>query len=283
MPRGNLETIYPRVLVLAGVRRSIEAKDYLLAFLACRNHRVDLNIIHDHAPRQFIEQVELFIDQVKKIEYIDLFLSQLRQASHNWPMQDGNAGPLLTMDNREEDVSKTMYRETLQSAKAPEPFNQTGTINSSKPKVNTICDAFLNVLLPKRLSSNLQNIITAYVCKTPPDYDAGLLLIGDLRGMLVPEGVFLRCAKSSKEKDLVLAEEAIQHVCFLSDVNKLYDNALGLYDLELTLMVAQQSQKVGVEQGPFGYGANFATGPPRISAILTEASRGGTHTTQIHN
>ncbi|RPA90649.1 IkappaB kinase complex, IKAP component [Choiromyces venosus 120613-1] len=212
MPRGNLETIYPRALVLAGVRRSIEAKDYLPAFLACRNHRVDLNILHDHASRQFIELVELFIDQVKKIEYIDLFLSQLR----------------------EEDVSRTMYRETLQSTGAPEPSNQIDTPNRLKSKVNTICDAFLNVLLPKRLSSNLQNIITAYVCKTPPDHDAALLLIGDLR-----------------EKNLELAEEAIQHVCFMSDVNKLYDNALGLYDLDLTLMVAQQSQKDPREYLPF--------------------------------
>ena len=77
----------------------------------------------------------------------------------------------------------------------------------------------------------------------------------------------------------MLAEEAIQHVCFLSDVNKLYDNALGLYDLELTLMVAQQSQKVGVEQGPFVYGANCIIGPPGIFAIPTEASRDGSHTT----
>lgn len=78
MPRGNLETIFPRALVLAGVRRSIEVKNYRRAFLACRNHRVDLNILHDHDPAQFLESIELFIDQVKKIEHIDLFLSQIR-------------------------------------------------------------------------------------------------------------------------------------------------------------------------------------------------------------
>jgi elongator complex protein 1 len=54
-----------------------------------------------------------------------------------------------------------------------------------------------------------------------------------------------------REKNPELAEEAIQHVCFLSDVNKLYDNTLGLYDLELTLMVAQQSQKDPREYLPF--------------------------------
>ena len=40
------------------------------------------------------------------------------------------------------------------------------------------------------------------------------------------------------------AERSVEHICFLADVNKLYDNALGLYDLDLVLLVAQQSQKV---------------------------------------
>lgn len=80
MPRGNLETIYPRALVLAGIRRSIEARNYKKAFLACRNNRVDLNLLHDYAPAQFLECIELFVSQVKKIEHIDLMLSQLRYA-----------------------------------------------------------------------------------------------------------------------------------------------------------------------------------------------------------
>ena len=78
MPRGNLETIFPRALVVAGIRCSITGKDYKSAFLACRSQRVDLNILHDHQPQQFLQNVPLFIEQVKKIEYIDLFLSQLR-------------------------------------------------------------------------------------------------------------------------------------------------------------------------------------------------------------
>jgi len=78
MPRGNLETIYPRALVLAGIRQNIDNKKYKKAFLACRSHRVDMNILHDHAPEEFISNVSLFVDQVEKVEYIDLFLSQLR-------------------------------------------------------------------------------------------------------------------------------------------------------------------------------------------------------------
>lgn len=78
MPRGNLETIYPRALVLAGIRRNIARKEYRRAFLACRNHRVDMNILHDHAPSQFLNHVRLFLEQLCSVEHIDLFLSQLR-------------------------------------------------------------------------------------------------------------------------------------------------------------------------------------------------------------
>lgn len=78
MPRGNLETVYPRALVLAGIRKSIASKDYKTAFFACRNHRVDMNILHDYAPQQFMENVLTFAKQLRKPEHIDLFLSQLR-------------------------------------------------------------------------------------------------------------------------------------------------------------------------------------------------------------
>ena len=78
MPRGNLETIYPRALVLPGIRESVEKRKYKKAFLACRSHRVDMNIIHDHNPGLFVSNITAFVDQVRKAEYIDLFLAQLR-------------------------------------------------------------------------------------------------------------------------------------------------------------------------------------------------------------
>ncbi len=78
MPRGNLETIYPRALVLAGIRQSINEKKYKDAFLACRSHRVDMNILHDHDPSRFLTNIGSFVDQLAKVELIDLFLSQLR-------------------------------------------------------------------------------------------------------------------------------------------------------------------------------------------------------------
>ncbi|KAI9815035.1 MAG: hypothetical protein M1827_002878 [Pycnora praestabilis] len=221
MPRGNLETIYPRALVLAGIRRSIAISDYKTAFFACRNQRVDMNILHDHAPQQFLSSVGLFVDQVKKVPHIDLFLSQLR----------------------EENVTETMYKETLRVNKLENPQPSTNGIlqsqgqidptSSTISKVNRICNAFLDIL-QDRISTNLQNIITAHVCKSPPDLDAGLLVVARFR-----------------EENIEMAEKAVEHICFLADVNHLYDNALGLYDLELALLVAQQSQKDPREYLPF--------------------------------
>lgn len=78
MPRGNLETIYPRALVLDGIRRCIKDLDYKQAFLTCRQHRVDLNILHDYMPDQLISSIPRFVEQLKQAEYIDLVLSQLR-------------------------------------------------------------------------------------------------------------------------------------------------------------------------------------------------------------
>jgi elongator complex protein 1 len=220
MPRGNLETIFPRAMVVAGIRQLIEEKSYKKAFTHCRTQRVDMNILYDHAPEQFLANVALFIDQVKKITYIDLFLSSLR----------------------EEDVTQSIYKETRVSRDVengiPAVNGTNGVLSqqpvlTKSPKVNRICDAVLEVL-KARTATNLQNIITANVCKSPPALDDGLLVVAQLM-----------------KDDSAMADKAVEHICFLADVNKLYDNALGIYDLDLALLVAQQSQKDPREYLPF--------------------------------
>lgn len=48
----------------------------------------------------------------------------------------------------------------------------------------------------------------------------------------------------SDSKNITEAEDALKYLLFLVDVNKLYDVALGMYDFQLVLMVAEKSQKV---------------------------------------
>ena len=207
MPRGNLETICPRILVLAGVRQHIDEKDWKAAFLACRVHQVDMSVIHDYRPDLFFEEIPNFIGQVKKISWIDDFLSKIREEN-----VQATRGAL---------ENGLMHSESPQGAASPHPSE----------KVNRICDAFLSAL---NLSTNLQNLVTAHVCKHPPDVTAGLVLVADMR-----------------KKDTARAEAAVEHLCFLTDANRLFDAALSLYDLELALLVSQQSQKDPREYMPF--------------------------------
>ena len=53
-------------------------------------------------------------------------------------------------------------------------------------------------------------------------------------------------AAASEER--VLAEAALKFALFLVDVNQLYDVALGTYDFQLVIMVAEKSQKVSVSE-----------------------------------
>jgi IKI3 family len=86
-----------------------------------------------------------------------------------------------------------LYKDTLKLSKAEaEAIGQTSVhagvkkpwTASKEGKINSICDAFL-AALKNKLDTNLQNTVTAHVCKSPPDLDAGLQLVADLRGLFL--------------------------------------------------------------------------------------------------
>jgi elongator complex protein 1 len=87
-------------------------------------------------------------------------------------------------------VSQTLYKDTLNISKAEAEAAAQGKDSTSQSiqgsvskdnKINWICDAFL-AALKNKLDTNLQNLVTAHVCKSPPDLDAGLRLVAGLRG-----------------------------------------------------------------------------------------------------
>lgn len=225
-PRGNLETVNPRIMILSGVRADIKAKAYGSAFTTCRTHRIDLDILHDYDPELFFSNVELFIKQVERIDYLDLFVSCLH----------------------EEDVTKTKYVETNSDEELDERVkhqqqqgqqqqgkisNKSNWIDPSDSKINKICEAIIEVLLkPDYKDEYLQTIITAYACEKPANLEAALNLIHSIGNV---------------EK----AEKCVVHLCFLQDVNLLYKVALGIYDIKLALAIAQQSQMDPKEYLPF--------------------------------
>ncbi|CUA72874.1 Elongator complex protein 1 [Rhizoctonia solani] len=83
LPRGNLETINPRTLVLASVRVDVEKGDFRKAFLACRKHRVDLHVLVEYAPTIFTNDPARFVDQIPEVDYLNLFLTGLGQSKRD--------------------------------------------------------------------------------------------------------------------------------------------------------------------------------------------------------
>ncbi|KAF9047491.1 pol II transcription elongation factor [Panaeolus papilionaceus] len=75
MPRGNLETINPRPLVMEVVRQDLNAGNYRKAFFACRKHRIDLNVIVEHNLTKFKEDIPSFIEQIPEVDHLNLFLT----------------------------------------------------------------------------------------------------------------------------------------------------------------------------------------------------------------
>lgn len=205
MPRGNLETIHPRALVLSAVRKALDRVQFKEAMILMRKHRINLNLIFDHNPKVFLDNVTVFVQQVESVNNISLFITDLQA----------------------EDVTVTMYTVAYQ---------RTADGNEFPNKVDTICDAVRQSLIDVDENKYLLSILVTYVRKSTPELEKALLLVRSLR---------------EKPDEVVSAEEALKYLLFLVDVNEMYDVALGTYDFDLVLMVAEKSQKDPKEYIPF--------------------------------
>ncbi|XP_034546427.1 elongator complex protein 1-like [Notolabrus celidotus] len=211
MPRGNLETVHHRALLLAQLRRWLDGLRFRDAFESMRKLRINLNFIYDHNPKVFLENIETFIAQLDSLNHINLFLTELK----------------------EEDTTSIMY---------PRPEGgliQTPPAVSGQKKVDVVCDAFKSAMESMDPNKFFLSILTAHVKKTVPELETALQKVHELR------------VNPPEAPDAVSAEEALKYLLFLVNVNDLYEHSLGTYDFDLVLMVAEKSQKDPKEYLPF--------------------------------
>ncbi|KAM4706912.1 elongator complex protein 1 [Discoglossus pictus] len=152
MPRGNLETVHHRALVLAQIRKWLDSLLFKEAFECMRKLRINLNLIYDHNPKVFLENVDLFLKQIDTVNYINLFLTELKQ----------------------EDVTTTMY---------PSPV---GVVTQSPQdqhakKVDIVCDAMRAAMEGLNPHKYCLSILTSYVRKTTPELETALQKVHELR------------------------------------------------------------------------------------------------------
>jgi elongator complex protein 1 len=74
MPRGNLETIYPRLLVLNLISELVMENKYGEAFELVRKHKINTSFLYDIDPVRFLSNIPIFISQLDKVYIIDFSL-----------------------------------------------------------------------------------------------------------------------------------------------------------------------------------------------------------------
>uniref|UniRef100_A0A8C2F7Z5 Elongator complex protein 1 n=1 Tax=Cyprinus carpio TaxID=7962 RepID=A0A8C2F7Z5_CYPCA len=153
MPRGNLETIHHQALVLAQLRKWLDGLRFKDAFECMRKLRINLNLIYDHNPTVFLANIEMFLKQIDSINYINLFLTELK----------------------EEDTTTTMY---------PSPSHSASSSASGKggKKVDIICDALRSTMETLDPQKYCLCILTSHVRKTTPELELALQKVHELRG-----------------------------------------------------------------------------------------------------
>jgi len=229
LPRGNLEGLYPRALVLRTAVLKIREDDYAGAFELMRRQKVDLNLIVDLDPKKFLEEgghAEVFIEQVTNIDYLNLFISSLQTTDctstrftiPSWWLQEAN-----------DDVVDH------------EPFDFEG-------KVNQTCQVLRSIMIEAERGGKtpggraidkghfLLPILSTYAKEDPPKLNDALGLIKEI--------ALASYSPKSKKPPLFsdTAQSSIQYLAFLADYEMLFETALGMYDFEIARAVARNSQ-----------------------------------------
>lgn len=214
MPRGNLEAIQPRVLSLCIIGDLLDAGSYRKAFDLLRKQRINLNLLVDHNPTKFLENIKQFVTDIDNTHWLNLFLSDLQ----------------------DEDVTRTMYASNYQHLKSRE-----AGIAENIDKIDAVCESTCQMFEEIDATKFVLPIITAHVKRK--NLEEALNVVWSVR-----------IAEQKRPADaagVVSSHEALKYLLYLVNVNELFDMALGMYDFDLVLFVAQKSQKDPKEYIPF--------------------------------
>lgn len=224
LPRGNLEGIFPRALVLPYVMSLISKEKYSDALDLMRKQKVDMNLMIDMKPGQFLSSGGLrkLIHQVKKIDHLNLLIASLQ----NYDVTEWKYKIPIWLKSRFEERQADDYP----------PFDFSS-------KVNCICSMMREEMMSQSDNKEfdfLLPILSTYAKETPPQLESALCLIKE-----EAEKEKTHTAIGGKKRSSLLsdgAQNSIQYLAFLADYEVLFDTSLGMYDFELAKAVARNSQ-----------------------------------------
>ncbi|OMJ95037.1 hypothetical protein SteCoe_1742 [Stentor coeruleus] len=155
--------------------------------------------------------IPLFISSIKKQEYFNLFLTSLKDT---------------------DSVNKYFHTQT----------------RNFEGKTNKISEEFRKHLNPE---SHSLSILTTFAIKTPAEIDKALQWVQELKKNSPAKYHRAPHENSDEHGHKNHPEDAIKYLSWLVNPEKLYNVALGMYDLELTSDLAKYTQKDPKEYLPY--------------------------------
>ena len=228
LPRGNLEAIYPRALVLPRIMTLIQEGEYHIALDMMRRQKVDMNLIVDMDPVRFLETnsgVKQMIEKVRKIDHLNLFIASLSNMDYTlWKYP----------------VPRWFCRRNHDEVHSEDKLDSP-TFDFSL-KINKVCEKMRNVMIDIDDCSEtvedkfLLPVLSTFAKQDPPKLEDALSLIKQNA---------MKLSVANRGKSILLgdrAQSSIQYLAFLADYELLFNTSLGMYDFDLAKAVARNSQ-----------------------------------------
>lgn len=244
LPRGNLETIEPRPLILLRAQQLLHSARLLDCLVLLRKQRVDLNYLVDYSPRIFFDNVQSFVADMLRTSHdlISLLVTAL------------------------DSIDVTLYKYPLDKncLALQEPREVSNCVGAEK--VNRVCRAVRNALLPLLQAARsavpandvtasrvLQPVLCTLAKQQPAQLEAALDLIRlccTSGGMLTTvttgtdadPALTLHVVGGTANLSSVMAQVSIKYLAFLVEGSQLFDAALGSCDFDMARAVARQCQ-----------------------------------------
>ncbi|CAG0880547.1 unnamed protein product [Cyprideis torosa] len=139
MPRGNLEVIYPRRLVMHEVQRLMNRGQYIGATSLLRRHKLSLDLLADHNPAQFIKSITVIALSLMSKNYLVDFLRELQYVWRGLPKTCLGKPRKTRILLRQFTLKTTLVNQEKPGDRSGEKRND--------PQVQGYCDAALDDLL----------------------------------------------------------------------------------------------------------------------------------------
>ncbi|KAK9915662.1 hypothetical protein WJX75_002381 [Coccomyxa subellipsoidea] len=254
LPRGNLETVSPRALVLAALVQALLEDDYAAAWRLATVNRVDLNIIVDYAWPRFLAHVSEFVHALVDDQAVCDLLAALRPDSVAAPggsyasalprpgpstemAQPVEGGKVAAVSQAVSDalvaIDAAAYLRPLVTARTT-----LGDIHGALQLIKDAKEAQLTRDEAPRVTSTGE--AAALAGGDVPAAASGLANGGgvELAGIGALGAWRRRVSRATPT-----AEDALRHLLLTVDVDRLFRSALEMYELELAFMVVAHSQR----------------------------------------